>query len=65
MAVPWMGLVPAARNSCSVIINIASPNGLGRKPDDAAAAKALSSSPWWLLQVAPTFSPGCLPPSTP
>lgn len=42
-------------SSCNVVINIASPNGLGQKPEDVAAAKALSSSPWWLLQDAPTL----------
>lgn len=57
MAVPWKDLVPVARKSCIVIINIASPNGLGWKPDDdTAAAEALSSPVWWLLQAAPTSS---------
>lgn len=54
MAVPWKDLVAVARESCIVIINIASPNGLGWKPDDAAAAEALSSPVWGLLQAAPT-----------
>lgn len=40
-------------SSRNVVINIASPNGLGQKPDDAAAAKALSSSPWWLSRLHP------------
>lgn len=62
MAVPWKDLVAVARESCIVIINIASPNGLGWKPDDAAAAEALSSPVWGLLQATPTSPPAaCFP----
>lgn len=63
MAVPWKDLVPVARESCIVTINIVSPNGLGWKPDDAAAAEAPSSPVWWLPRAAPTssFPAACSP----
>ena len=62
MAAPWKDLVAVARESCIVIINISSANALGWQPDDAAAAEALSSPVWGLLQAAPTSPPAaCFP----
>lgn len=39
----------STRDSCIVIINIVSPNGLGWKPKGVAAAETQSSPPLWLM----------------